>query len=86
MFEVAPGRSLAIEIEQVSAFCVFHHSSIRAHRTFNQHFAMTAFWHFLIWACVIWYSTITIYVAVRGVSDIRSMLKRLREGAPPEEV
>lgn len=29
-------------------------------------------------ACVVWYSTITIYVAVRGTVDIRSMLARLR--------
>ena len=28
-------------------------------------------------ACVLWYSTITVYVAVRGVSDIAGMLKRL---------
>lgn len=40
---------------------------------------MTTFWHILIWACVTWYSTITIYVAVRGVFDIRSMLGRLKE-------
>lgn len=31
----------------------------------------------LTMACVIWYSTITVYVAVRGVSDIAGMLKRL---------
>lgn len=41
---------------------------------------MITFWHILVWACVIWYSTITVYVAVRGASDIRSMLRRLREG------
>lgn len=35
------------------------------------------FWFLLTMACVIWYSTITVYVAVRGVSDIVGMLKRL---------
>lgn len=28
-------------------------------------------------ACVAWYSTVTIYVAVKGAADIRSMLARL---------
>jgi len=28
-------------------------------------------------ACVIWYSTITIYVAIKGASDIKQMLARL---------
>ncbi len=35
------------------------------------------FWHLLTWACVIWYSSITVHVAVRGWSDIRGMLRRL---------
>jgi hypothetical protein len=30
-------------------------------------------------ACVVWYSTITVYVAVKGVFDIRNMLRRLAE-------
>jgi hypothetical protein len=37
--------------------------------------------HFLWWlitmACVVWYSTVTIYVAFKGVADIRNMLARL---------
>lgn len=37
------------------------------------------FWFILIWACVAWYSTITIYVAIRGSIDIKEMLRRLRE-------
>ena len=44
------------------------------------------FWFLLTAACLAWYSTITIYVAVRGVMDIRQMLERLgRFGAddPP---
>lgn len=36
-------------------------------------------WFWLVWACVIWYSTITIYVSVKGVRDIRNMLRRLKE-------
>lgn len=35
------------------------------------------FWLMLTMAVVIWYSTITVYVAIRGVSDIAGMLKRL---------
>ena len=34
-------------------------------------------WWLLIVACLAWYSTITVYVSVRGVADIRHMLKRL---------
>ncbi len=33
-----------------------------------------------MWACVVWYSTITIYVAVKGSTDIKQMLKRLKQG------
>ena len=35
------------------------------------------FWWALTIACVIWYSTITVYVAIKGASDIKSMLARL---------
>lgn len=35
------------------------------------------FWWLMTAACVIWYSTITVYVAVRGVKDIKGMLRRL---------
>jgi hypothetical protein len=35
------------------------------------------FWWLMTAACVIWYSTITIYVAIRGVQDIKGMLRRL---------
>jgi hypothetical protein len=37
------------------------------------------FWGFLTLACLIWYSTVTIYVAFKGASDIRHMLRRLSE-------
>jgi hypothetical protein len=43
------------------------------------------FWWLLTAACVVWYSTITVYVAIRGVFDIRGMLKRLAAGAMPAE-
>ena len=35
------------------------------------------FWWLLTMACVVWYSTITIYVGVKGMADIRDMLKRI---------
>ncbi len=35
------------------------------------------FWLVMTAACVIWYSTITIYVALRGAVDIKEMLARL---------
>ena len=35
------------------------------------------FWGALTIACVIWYSTITIYVAIKGARDIKNMLARL---------
>ncbi|MCC6794039.1 MAG: hypothetical protein IT366_02885 [Candidatus Hydrogenedentes bacterium] len=36
------------------------------------------FWFILTAACVVWYSTITVYVAVKGVLDIKGMLTRLK--------
>ncbi len=45
------------------------------------------FWGATTIACLAWYSTITIYVAIRGAADIRNMLRRLSNGentsAPP---
>ncbi len=41
---------------------------------------MSSFWHLLLWICVIWYSTITFLVTVRGWKDIVEMLRRLRSG------
>jgi hypothetical protein len=35
------------------------------------------FWWILTLACVAWYSTITIYVAVKGLKDVKNMLRRL---------
>ena len=44
---------------------------------------MEAFWKFLTWACLVWYSTITIFVAIKGVTDIKTMLKNLSDGKGP---
>jgi hypothetical protein len=35
------------------------------------------FWGTMTIACLVWYSTITVYVAIRGVGDIRNMLRKL---------
>ncbi len=35
------------------------------------------FWWLLVLACVVWYSSITLYIAYRGAKDIREMFKRL---------
>jgi hypothetical protein len=37
------------------------------------------FWKLLTAACLAWYATVTVYVAVRGLRDIREMLRRLAE-------
>jgi hypothetical protein len=45
------------------------------------------FWLLLTAACLVWYATITVYVAIRGGRDIREMLARLGRSndAPPAE-
>jgi ABC-type transport system involved in Fe-S cluster assembly fused permease/ATPase subunit len=35
------------------------------------------FWGAVTLACLVWYSTVTVYVAIKGAGDIRSMLRRL---------
>ncbi len=35
------------------------------------------FWLILAIACLLWYSTVTVYVAIKGFKDIQHMLKRL---------
>ena len=37
------------------------------------------FWGLLTIAVLAWYSTITVYVAIRGAFDIKEMLRRLRD-------
>jgi hypothetical protein len=43
------------------------------------------FWWALTMACVAWYSTITVYVAIKGASDIKNMLARLGKNRKPRE-
>jgi hypothetical protein len=38
------------------------------------------FWWLVTLAVLVWYSTVTIYVAFKGTLDIRQMLRRLKEG------
>ncbi|HRX56892.1 MAG: hypothetical protein R3F31_24395 [Verrucomicrobiales bacterium] len=38
---------------------------------------MHEFWHLLVWSSVAWYSSVTLYVTIRGALDIREMVKRL---------
>lgn len=40
------------------------------------------FWWLLTGACLFWYSFITLFVAWRGLGDIRKMLKGLKGAAP----
>ncbi|MCU0916851.1 MAG: hypothetical protein MUC88_20170 [Planctomycetes bacterium] len=37
------------------------------------------FWASLTVAVLVWYSTVTIYVAIKGIGDIRRMLRRLSD-------
>ena len=43
------------------------------------------FWWALTMVCVIWYSTITVYVAIKGARDIKNMLARLGKDRDAEE-
>ena len=38
------------------------------------------FWGLLTLAVLVWYSTITVYVGIRGAFDIRHMLRKLKQG------
>ena len=38
------------------------------------------FWWLATLAVLVWYSTVTIYVAIKGTLDVRQMLRRLKEG------
>jgi hypothetical protein len=37
------------------------------------------FWGILTLAVLVWYSTVTIYVGIRGLIDIKQMLQRLKD-------
>jgi hypothetical protein len=43
------------------------------------------FWKWLTVAALVWYTTVTIYVSIRGGFDIKNMLARLRDLAPPPD-
>jgi hypothetical protein len=38
------------------------------------------FWKLLTAVCLLWYATLTAYVAFRGARDIHEMLRRLKTG------
>lgn len=38
------------------------------------------FWGLLTLAVLVWYSTITVYVGIRGAFDIQHMLRKLKQG------
>jgi hypothetical protein len=42
------------------------------------------FWGILTIAVLLWYCTITVYVAIRGAVDIRHMLGKLKENREPD--
>ena len=46
---------------------------------------MSTFWLLATIAALVWYSTVTIYVAVRGSYDIRHMLARLEQNRDKSE-
>jgi hypothetical protein len=46
---------------------------------------MASFWWWLTVACLVWYCTITVYVAIRGAWDIQGMLARLKANNLPNE-
>lgn len=39
------------------------------------------YWQATMLLCMIWYSTVTIYVGIRGFKDIKNMLARLSESS-----
>jgi hypothetical protein len=43
------------------------------------------FWLIVTIAVLVWYSTITIYVAIRGSFDIKHMLRKLEETRGQED-
>ena len=40
---------------------------------------MITFWWLLMMAVMVWYSTVTVYVAIRGSIDVKHMLDALEE-------
>lgn len=46
---------------------------------------LQSFWWLLTMICVVWYSTITVYISVQGLRDIRGMLGRLKALETPAD-
>ena len=44
------------------------------------------FWGILTLAVLVWYSTITVYVAIRGAVDIKHMLRNLKKNGEAVEL
>ena len=40
---------------------------------------LESFWWLLMMAVIVWYSTVTVYIAVRGTMDVKHMLRALEE-------
>ncbi len=43
------------------------------------------FWLLLTGAVLLWYSTVTVYVAIKGAKDIKGMLARLGQQREPKK-
>ena len=46
---------------------------------------MTTFWLLLTVASLLWYSSVTVWVAMQGARDIRGMLTRLANRRNPHD-
>jgi hypothetical protein len=44
------------------------------------------FWAVMTAAVLIWYSTVTVYVGIKGIKDIKEMLARLKPGRDAGDV
>jgi len=44
------------------------------------------FWTILTVACLIWYTVVTVYVAIKGAGDIKEMLRNLAENNREEGI
>ncbi len=45
---------------------------------------MTTFWFILTLAALLWYGSVTLYVSIKGATDIRQMLDRLKARSSSE--
>ena len=44
------------------------------------------FWGSLTAGCLLWYATVTVYIAIRGAHDIKEMLARLGKRRHDEDM